>query len=66
MLAEASLAAQIDGRTTMKGLDPTFNLSRVTEALEENRAGSGAETSTPPLLSKGIVSPELAVQLFKL
>lgn len=66
MLAEASLAAQIDGRTTMKGLDPSFNLSRVTEALEENRGGAGEENSTPPLLSKGIVSPELAVQLFKL
>lgn len=66
MLADASLAAQIDGRSTMKGLDPTFNLSRVTEALEERRYSNSEETSTPAILSKGIITPELAVDLFKL
>lgn len=66
MLADASLAAQIDGRSTMKGLDPTFNLSRVTAALEERRGSGEEETSTPAILSKGIITPELAVDLFKL
>lgn len=48
MLAEASLAAELDGSKGITGLDPTFNLSKVTEALEMPAAGeSPASLSTP-------------------
>jgi len=73
MLADASLAAQIDGRSRLTGLDPSFKLSTVTNAIQrkdENGfpAGDGEEMrtsgATPAVLSKGIVTPELAVELF--
>ncbi|GAA5942811.1 Zn(II)2Cys6 transcription factor [Sporobolomyces koalae] len=73
MLADASLAAQIDGRTKLTGLDPSFKLSTVTNAIQrKNVNGFGsmdedemrAKGTTPAVLSKGIVTPELAVELF--
>ncbi|GAA5955855.1 hypothetical protein JCM3765_000017 [Sporobolomyces pararoseus] len=73
LLADASLAAQIDGRSRLTGLDPSFKLSTVTNAIQrkdENGfpAGDGDEMrtsgTTPAVLSKGIVTPELAVELF--
>ncbi|GAA6022022.1 hypothetical protein JCM11491_005496 [Sporobolomyces phaffii] len=73
MLADASLAAQIDGRSRLTGLDPSFKLSTVTNAIQrkdENgfAAVDGEEMratgTTPSVLSKGIVTPELAVELF--
>ncbi|GAA5927886.1 hypothetical protein JCM3775_002755 [Rhodotorula graminis] len=70
MLADASLAAQIDGRSKLTGLDASFNLSTVTDALQRNNdrlGGSNGEedvSRTPAVLSKGIVTPELAVELF--
>jgi len=70
MLADASLAAQIDGRSKLTGLDSSFNLSTVTYALQRNHDRLGAPTGeedcgrTPAVLSKGIVTPELAVELF--
>ncbi|BGP41663.1 hypothetical protein JCM10449v2_005654 [Rhodotorula kratochvilovae] len=71
MLADASLAAQIDGRSQLTGLDSSFNLSTVTNALQRNKDRLGAPLGeedqggrTPAVLSKGIVTPELAVELF--
>jgi len=73
MLADASLAAQIDGRSRLTGLDPSFKLSTVTNAIQrkdENGFGAmdgeemRAKGTTPAVLSKGIVTPELAVELF--
>ncbi|GAA5821837.1 hypothetical protein JCM3770_005556 [Rhodotorula araucariae] len=71
MLADASLAAQIDGRSQLTGLDSSFNLSTVTNALQRNEDRLGAPLGeddqggrTPAVLSKGIVTPELAVELF--
>lgn len=73
MLADASLAAQIDGRSRLTGLDPSFKLSTVTNAIQrkdENGFGTmdgeemRAKGTTPAVLSKGIVTPELAVELF--
>ncbi|GAA6064356.1 hypothetical protein JCM10212_001837 [Sporobolomyces blumeae] len=73
MLADASLAAQIDGRSKLTGLDSSFKLSTVTNALQkrdENGFGAFGEEemrskgTTPAVLSKGIVTPEMAVELF--
>ncbi|GAA5884889.1 hypothetical protein JCM16303_005337 [Sporobolomyces ruberrimus] len=73
MLADASLAAQIDGRSRLTGLDPSFKLSTVTNAIQRKDEngfaavdGDEMRTSgtTPAVLSKGIVTPELAVELF--
>ncbi|GJN92676.1 hypothetical protein Rhopal_005711-T1 [Rhodotorula paludigena] len=69
LLADASLAAQIDGRSQLTGLDPNFKLSTVTDALQRNKERLGAiecdaAGATPAVLSKGIVTPELAVELF--
>ncbi|GAA5852321.1 hypothetical protein JCM9279_002502 [Rhodotorula babjevae] len=70
MLADASLAAQIDGRSKLTGLDASFNLSTVTDALQRNNDRLGGPNGeedlgrTPAVLSKGIVTPELAVELF--
>ncbi|KAM0789962.1 hypothetical protein ACM66B_005296 [Microbotryomycetes sp. NB124-2] len=67
MLADASLAAQIDGRSQLKGLEPDFNLSRVTEAIQDKPdPDSLEETRTPAILSKRIVTPEMAVEMFRL
>lgn len=67
MLADASLAAQIDGRTQLKGLEPDFNLSRVTEAIQDKFDEEALEeTRTPAVLSKRIVTPEMAVEMFRL
>ncbi|KAK4051785.1 hypothetical protein OIO90_004609 [Microbotryomycetes sp. JL221] len=67
MLADASLAAQIEGRTQLKGLEPDFNLSRVTEAIQDKVDTEGLEeTRTPAILSKRIVTPEMAVEMFRL
>ncbi|BGP26037.1 zn(2)-C6 transcription factor [Rhodotorula toruloides] len=67
MLADASLAAQIDGRSQLTGLDSNFNLSTVTNAIQRQKDRLGAPVeggTTPAVLSKGIVTPELAVELF--
>ncbi|GAA6038041.1 hypothetical protein JCM8097_007513 [Rhodosporidiobolus ruineniae] len=83
LLADASLAAQIDGRSALTGLDADFKLSVVTDALEKSTAGKspfglgdfggaagvgmddgGMGGKTPAVLAKGIVTPELAVELF--
>lgn len=66
ILADASLAAQMDGRTSLTGLDPTFTLSRVTEALQAEGDEEGEQTKTPAVLSKGIVTPEMAVSMFRM
>jgi hypothetical protein len=67
LLAEASLAAEIDGRTQLTGLDPSFRLSTVTALLqaEAPEIATGAE-KTPGLLSLGIVNAETAVELFRM
>ncbi|GAA5913599.1 Zn(II)2Cys6 transcription factor, partial [Sporobolomyces salmoneus] len=73
LLADASLAAQIDGRSRLTGLDPSFKLSTVTNAIQRKDEngfpavdGDQMRTTgtTPAVLSKGIVTPELAVELF--
>ncbi|GAA5871491.1 hypothetical protein JCM1840_002908 [Sporobolomyces johnsonii] len=71
MLADASLAAQIEGRSQLTGLDSTFKLSTVTNAIQRDTNGFGdldgdgsKAGKTPSVLAKGIVTPELAVELF--
>ena len=74
LLADASLAAEIDGRQRISGLDPSFNLSSVTQAFtlssvtRTNLDGrdEGELERTPGLLSKGIIDPETAVELFRM
>ncbi|SCZ88690.1 BZ3500_MvSof-1268-A1-R1_Chr10-2g03047 [Microbotryum saponariae] len=66
MLADASLAAQLDGRNKLTGLDPGFNLSRVTEAIQGDGSEGEDEARTPALLSKGIITPETAVDMFRI
>ncbi|SCV73644.1 BQ2448_6074 [Microbotryum intermedium] len=66
MLADASLAAQLDGRNKLTGLDPGFNLSRVTEAIQGDGSEDEDEARTPALLSKGIITPETAVDMFRI
>ncbi|KDE06812.1 hypothetical protein MVLG_02849 [Microbotryum lychnidis-dioicae p1A1 Lamole] len=66
MLADASLAAQLDGRNKLTGLDPGFNLSRMTEAIQGDGSEGGDEARTPALLSKGIITPETAVDMFRI
>lgn len=66
ILADASLAAEIDGRSQVTGLDPSFNLSSVTSAIQVNGREEGSEEKTPGILSKGIVDPETAVELFRM
>ncbi|CEQ40201.1 SPOSA6832_01807, partial [Sporobolomyces salmonicolor] len=71
LLADASLAAQIEGRSQLTGLDSTFKLSTVTNAIQRDPNGFGdldgdgsKAGKTPSVLAKGIVTPELAVELF--
>ncbi|GAA5953640.1 hypothetical protein JCM21900_003370 [Sporobolomyces salmonicolor] len=71
LLADASLAAQIEGRSQLTGLDSTFKLSTVTNAIQGDPNGFGdldgdgsKAGKTPSVLAKGIVTPELAVELF--
>lgn len=66
ILADASLAAEIDGRSQVTGLDPSFTLSSVTSAIQVNGREEGSEEKTPGILSKGIVDPETAVELFRM
>lgn len=66
LLADASLAAEIDGRTQLTGLDPTFTLSSVTSAIQVKHDQSDTEERAPGLLSKGIVDAETAVELFRM
>jgi hypothetical protein len=66
LLADASLAAEIEGSTKMTGLNPSFNLSSVTQAIQVKDREEGAEERTPGLLSKGIIDPETAVELFRM
>lgn len=75
LLAEASLAAELDGRTGLTGLDPHFRLSSLTGALAFASAGSesapgadqlGAASEPPALLTKRIIDPTTAVELFRL
>ena len=66
LLADASLAAEIDGRTQLTGLDPTFTLSSVTSAIQAKNDQIESEEKAPGLLSKGIVDAETAVELFRL
>ncbi|KAM0752863.1 hypothetical protein T439DRAFT_184423 [Meredithblackwellia eburnea MCA 4105] len=68
ILADASLAAEIEGRAQVTGLDANFNLSSVTQALEDGKDGRGAEQEgkAPPLLTKGIIDAETAVELFRI
>lgn len=65
ILADASLAAEIDGRSKLTGLDPSFRLSSITSALQSNGSDE-AEERAPGLLSKGIVDAETAVELFRM
>lgn len=68
LLADASLAAEIDGRTQLTGLDPSFRLSSVTSALQGKTEGAEpvGHEKTPGLLSKGVVDAETAVELFRM
>lgn len=67
ILADASLAAEIDGRSRLTGLDPKFSLSSVTEAIQQSQDSSdGVGGKMPALLSKGIVDAETAVELFRM
>lgn len=66
MLADASLAAEIEGRTHITGLDANFKLSSVTEAIQDKSLLEDVgEGKTPSLLSKGIINAETAVELFR-
>lgn len=66
LLADASLAAEIEGSKDISGLDPSFNLSSVTQAIQMNGAHEDMNERTPALLSKGIIDPETAVELFRI
>lgn len=79
MLADASLAAELDGSKEISGLDPTFKFSSLTQALEaagENtdvgssmspgRGLLGKNVEAPPLLTKGIVDANTVVELFRM
>lgn len=65
VLADASLAAEIEGRTQVTGLDPTFRLSSITHALEAPDEGA-PKAPLAPILSKGIVDVDTAVELFRM
>ncbi|GAA93480.1 hypothetical protein E5Q_00121 [Mixia osmundae IAM 14324] len=82
LLADASLAAELDGTKGISGLDPSFKLSSLTEALENTGvpAGGGSnkssptlnglsslkDTEAPVLLTKGIIDANTAVELFRI
>lgn len=66
LLADASLAAEIEGSKDISGLDPSFNLSSVTQAIQMNGPHEEMNERTPSLLSKGIIDPETAVELFRM
>lgn len=67
LLAEASLAAEIDGRAQLTGLDPSFRLSTVTALLQSDiTEGTELSDKTPGLLTLGIVDAQTAVELFRM
>ncbi|KAL8276774.1 hypothetical protein RQP46_010830 [Phenoliferia psychrophenolica] len=72
ILANASLAAEIEGRTQVTGLDPTFTLSSITQAISVNKQsstgaiGENGQRTAPALLTKGIIDADTAVELFRI
>lgn len=66
VLADASLAAQIEGRSQITGIEPGFALNSITEAIAKDENGNIDEAKTPGILSKGIITPETAVEMFRL
>lgn len=69
ILADASLAAEIDGRSQLTGLDPKFTLSSITQAIQDDNIegiDGGPKERTPGILGKGIIDPETAVELFRM
>ncbi|KAI5474642.1 Zn(2)-C6 transcription factor [Pseudohyphozyma bogoriensis] len=74
VLVDASLAAEIDGRSQLTGLNENFKLSSITNALNAREPGGGPRSPgtaewdglTPRLLADGTISAETAVEMFRI
>ena len=71
LLADASLAGELDGRKGITPLDAHFRLSSITEALPFGETVQSPEhfeqsLEAPALLTKHIVDPNTVVELFRL